>query len=82
MLLERRFESLYDLGIGVVEDKTNHVWEKEMHLATEYPNILDNQASLLTTVGFSDFVGHMAAVLQCDPCWNCSSVINSSVGLI
>lgn len=53
-----------------------------MYLATEYPNILGNQASLLTTVGFSDFVGHMATVLQCDPCWNCSSVINSSVGLI
>lgn len=49
---QERFESLCDLGIGIVEDKTKHVWEKEMQLAAEYPNTLDNQKSLLTTVGF------------------------------
>lgn len=36
----KRFELLYDLGISVIEDKTNDVWEKEMQLTTEYPNTL------------------------------------------
>lgn len=39
---QERFESLCGLGISIVEDKIKHVWEKEMQLATEYPNALDN----------------------------------------
>lgn len=73
---------LSDLGISIIEDKMKRVVEEEMQLATEYPNTLSNEESLLTAVGFSYFVGHMATVLQRDPCWNCTSEINSSVGLI
>jgi len=29
------FELLHDLGVHVVEGKTNHIWEKEMQLAVE-----------------------------------------------
>lgn len=36
----KRFQLLYDLGISVIEDKTKDVWEKEMQLATAYPNTL------------------------------------------
>lgn len=52
-----------------------------MQLATEYSNKLNNQEPLLTHVSFSYFAGHLATVLQCDHCWNCTSMIHSSVGL-
>ena len=76
------FESLYDLAISITEDEPKRVWEEEMQLATEDPNSLDNRESLLTTVGCSYFVGHMARLLQCDHCWNRASVIHASLGHI
>lgn len=33
---QERVESLYGLGVSIVEDKIKHVWEKEIQLATEY----------------------------------------------
>lgn len=54
------------------------VLEKEVLLATEYANTL-NQELLLTAVGFSCFVGHTETGFQCDHCWSTSSVIHSSV---
>lgn len=57
------------------------VLEKQVLLAAECINTL-NQESLLTAVGFSYFAGHMEPVLQCDHCWNPTSVIHSSVGLL
>lgn len=57
------------------------VLEKEVLLATEYANTL-NQESLLAAIGFSYFVGHTETVLQCDHCWNPTSVIHSFVGLV
>lgn len=56
------------------------VLEKEVLLATEYANTL-NQESLLTAVGCSYFVGHTETALQFDHCWNPTSVIHSPVGL-
>lgn len=32
---QERFESLYGLGVSIIEDKIKHVWEKEMQLAAE-----------------------------------------------
>lgn len=61
---DQKLEFLYNLDICIIEDESETYWEKEMQLATEYSNELDNQEPLLTHVGFSCFVGHLATVLQ------------------
>lgn len=80
---DQKLESLYYLDICIIEDESETYWEKEMQLATEYSNELDNQEPLLTHVGFSCFVGHLATVLQ----WvrsllGYASTIHSFVGFI